>query len=62
MHGAARRITGNKPQMGGGWEMDLSPYEGGHAIGGVQRDPNGRHKEAEYGRAVHCDATDSGTL
>ena len=46
----------------GGWEMDLSSSEGGHARGGVRRDSEGRHKEAEYGRAIYCDATDSGPL
>ena len=28
------------------WAMDLSSSEGGHARGGVRRDPEGRHKEA----------------
>ena len=46
----------------GGWEMDLSSSEGGHARGGVRRYPEGRHKEAEYGRVIHCDATNSGPL
>ena len=46
----------------GVWEMDLTSSEGGHARGGVQRDPEGRHKEAEYGRAMHCDVTDYGPL
>ena len=45
-----------------GWEMVLSLSAGGHARGGVYRDPGIHHKEAEHVRAVHCDATDSGPL
>ena len=37
--------------------MDLSSSEGGYARGGVRRDSEGRHKEAEYGHAIHCNAT-----
>ena len=46
----------------GGWEMNLSSSEGCYAIGRVRRDTEGHHKEAEYGRAIHCEAPDSGTL
>ena len=61
MHGATRRITGKNPRRGG-VTMDLSSSEGVHARGGVRRDPEGHHKEAEYGCAIHCDATDPGPL
>ena len=44
------------------WEMVLYLSEGGHARGGVCRDPEIHHKEAEHGCAVYCDATDSGPL
>ena len=58
LHRDARRITGKQPQREGGWAMDIPSYEGGHARGGVQRDSEGHHKELEYGRAIHCNATD----
>ena len=45
-----------------GWEMVLSLYEGGHARGRVCGDPEIHNKEAEHGRIVHCDATNSGPL
>ena len=45
-----------------GWEMVLSLSAGCHARGGVYRDLGIHHKEAEHGRGVHCDATDSGPL
>ena len=35
MHGAARRITGNQPRRGGGWEMDISPSERAHERGRI---------------------------
>ena len=62
MLGAARQITGKQPRRGGGWEMDIPSSEGVHARGGVRRDSEGHHKEAEYGRAIHCDAANSGPL
>ena len=46
----------------GGREMNIPSSEVGHARGGVQRDLEGHHKEAEYGRAIHCNVTDSGPL
>ena len=46
----------------GWWAMDLSSSEGSHARGGVRRDLEGLHKEAEYDRAIDCDATDSGPM
>ena len=45
-----------------GSEIVLSLSAGGHARGVIYRDPGIHHKEAEHGRAVHCDATDSGPL
>ena len=45
-----------------GWEMVLSLYVGGHTRGRVYRDPRIHHKEAEHGRAVHCNTTNSGPL
>ena len=59
MQGAARRITGNQPQRGGGWKMDWPPSEVIHERVEVWRDHKGRHKEAEYGCAVHYNATNS---
>ena len=43
----------------GGRAMDISSAEGGHERGRVRGDSDGHQEEAEYGRAIHCDATDS---
>ena len=45
-----------------GWALDVPSSEGGHERGSFQGDSEGHHKEAEYGREIHCDATDSGPL
>ena len=45
-----------------GWEMVLFLFAGGHERVRVYRDPGIHHKEAEHGRAVHCDMTNSGPL
>ena len=62
LHGAALRITQKKTAERGGWAMDIPSSEGSHSRGGVRSNSEGHHKEAEYGRAIHCDATDSGPL
>ena len=46
----------------GGQALEISSSEGGHEIGRFRGDLEVHHKETEYGRAIHCDATDSGTL
>ena len=45
-----------------GWELGLPSARDGNARGGIQRDGGLCAKEAEYGRAIHRDATDYGPL
>ena len=46
----------------GGWELGVTIIRG--IKGGIrlQGDQNIHHEEAEHGRAVYCDATNSGSL
>ena len=46
----------------GGWELVIPLIGGGN--GGIRLRGNQdiRHEEEEYGRAVYCDATDSGPM
>ena len=46
----------------GGWELGISLIGGGNGGIRIQGDQDIHHKEAEYGRAVYCDATDYGSL
>ena len=34
----------------------------GSSVSGIKIDGGVCHKETEYGRSIHCDATDSGPL
>ena len=45
-----------------GQDLDVSSSEGGHERGRVREDSEGHHEEEEYGRAIHCDATNYGPL
>ena len=42
--------------------LNIPSSEGGHERGRFRGDSEGHHKEAEYGRAIHCDATNSEPL
>ena len=42
--------------------MDLPPPSGGYQGSGYSESTDIGPPETEYGRAIHCDATDSGTL
>ena len=46
----------------GGGALVISSADGVNDGSGLQGDRDLRHEEAEYGRAIYCDATDSGTL
>ena len=43
-------------------ELGISSAGGGNVGSGLQGDKCLRHKEAEYGCTIYCDAFDSGTL
>ena len=45
-----------------GWEMSLPLTGGIHEGSGVQRHQDVHYQRAEYGCAIHCDATASGPL
>ena len=45
-----------------GQKVDLPPPGGGYQGGGDRESQDIGPPETEYGRAIHCDATDSGTL
>ena len=62
-HRFAQRLIGRHVRIGGGvWELVIPLIGGGNGGSRLQGDWDIRHKEAEYGRAVYCDATDSGHL
>ena len=61
-HRFVRRITGRQPRRRGGWELGLSPAGSGNYGSRFWGDGGIRHKEAEYGRVIYCDTTDSGPL
>ena len=44
------------------WEMRIPASDGGTGGIGVIRDKEVGHKEAEHGRALYCNATNSGPL
>ena len=46
----------------GGWELGLSSYGGSNGGSGLRGDWGLRHEEAEYSRAINCNATNSGSL
>ena len=46
----------------GGWKLDIPNFLGGNGGSRIRGDQEIRHKEAEHGRTVYCDATNSGPL
>ena len=44
----------------GRWELVIHLIGGGNGVSRLCGDRGIRHEEAEYGRAVYCDATDYG--
>ena len=46
----------------GGWELGIIVSGGGTGRSGFRRDKEVGHKEAEHGRTVYCDVTNSGPL
>ena len=49
-------------EMEGVWEMVISSAGGSDGGGGLQGYRGLHHEEVEYGRAIYCDANDSGPL
>ena len=45
-----------------GWDMGLPAPDGGTGGSGAREDMEFNNTEAEYGRAIYCDATDSGPI
>ena len=46
----------------GGWDLGISSYAGSNGGSGLRGDWGLRHEEAEYSRAINCNATNSGSL
>ena len=59
---AARRLTGRLPRRGRDGKWVYPPPGGGSQGGGGCEGQDIGPPETEYGRAIHCDATDSGAL
>ena len=58
----ARRLTGRMSLNGRDGKWIYPPPGGGYQGGGDRESQYTGPLETEYGRAIHCDATDSGTL
>ena len=58
-HRVAQRLTGRQPKGEG---VEISSSGGSDRGSGLQGDWGLHHKEAEYGCAIYCDATDYGPM
>ena len=58
----ARKITGETTAAKGGWEVDIPAAGGDNERGGNGGDTEFNSPKAEYGRAMHCNAADSGPM
>ena len=58
----ARRLTGHMPRRGRDRKWMYLPPGGSYQGGGDRESTDIGPPETEYGCAIHCDATNSGTL
>ena len=58
-HATAHRETAKET---GGWELGITTIVGGNSGSRLQGDWEIHHEQAEHGRAVYYDATNSGPL